>query len=205
MLAKNLDLSAKGLFFFFLFFYHAIASAGDGLIRIGGDFGLGAATVSVSGSKRIEQPGTFAAVVDYAYSSKYSLGIEHYRTLVDDRGPSSGVGFTGIFAKYYFYSGRAQNLPLDEYFTTDEIIVRGISPYCGASAGIGQASLRSLDASQAGNRSLSVGAYVGARAGLEYPLIHNFTIFAEGNLSGTVAGTGTILFPRASIGILYSL
>lgn len=183
----------------------SVGFAEEGLLRIGADVGLGSATVSVSGSKRIEQPGTFAVLFDYALSSLYTVGVEHFRTLVDDKGPSSGVGFTGAFGKYYFYSARPQILPANDYFVTDEIIVHGLSPYIGASVGIGQASLRSLDASQAGNRSLSVGAYVGARVGLEYPFIKNLTLFAEGNVSSTIAGTGTIFFPRASVGFLYSM
>jgi hypothetical protein len=176
----------------------------DGRLRIGGDAGLGIAQVQVSGSKRTEKPGTFAVQIDYALRSYLVVGVEHYRTLVNDNGPSSGVGFTGVFGKYYLFSTRAPVMPEDAHISQDEIIIKALSPYVGLSAGIGQASLRSLNESQGENRSLSVGSYIGGKVGFEYPIRHPWTTYLEGGAAATVVGTGTIIFVRVGAGLLYN-
>ena len=180
-------------------------SAENGLVRVGMDGGFGEADVQVSGSDRTESPYTFAFLIDYQLTSTLVLGVEHYRSLVDDDGPSSGVGFTGVFGKFFFGSMRTQNLPKNDVISQDEIIVKGYFPYVGVSAGVGQASLRALDATTGGDRSLSVGGYVGGKIGVEYPLQRDFTLFAEASFAMTVMGTGTIYFPRAAVGVMYEL
>ncbi len=206
MRASGIHLILSLVFALSLIGYSSQAHGDDGnRLRVGGDAGLGVAQVQVSGSKRLEKPGTFAVLIDYALSSSMVIGVEHYRTLVNDNGPSSGVGFTGVIGKYYFISPRAPVLPKDGHVVEDEIIIKALTPYIGVSAGVGQASLRSLNESQAQDRSLSVGGYVGGKIGLEYPVITNWTAFAEGSAASTVVGTGTILFLRVGFGILYNL
>ena len=192
--------------FFALLMQLPAVSLADGLgrVRAGADFGYGYANVSVSGSDRSEGPGTFSVMLEYSMTSSLVFGVEHYRTLVDDDGPSSGVGFSGIYGKYFFYNIRPQVLPVDNSISHDEYIVKAFSPYVGASVGIGQSSLRSLDASQAENRSLSVGAFVAGKMGIEYPIYQRYTLFTELNLAATIVGTGTIFFPRVGVGFFAS-
>jgi hypothetical protein len=192
------------LFLIALPFASARADRGDGRVRIGGDGGIGMATVDVSGTTRTEEPGTFAAFVDYSYGTHLTFGAEHYRTLVDDGGPSSAVGFTGLFAKYYPFLPRPQLLPVDDVIDTSSIVRRGYSLYVGTGFGIGQSSLRALKAEQKGKGD-SVGPYLSLKLGVEFPIRGRVGGFMESSFSQTGLGTGTISFPRATVGFFYFL
>ena len=176
----------------------------DALVRLGGDFGLGAALVSVDGIDRTEAPTAFGVHVDYSKFSYLTLGVEHFRTLINDNGLSTAVGFSGLFFKFYPFSTRSQVLPTETWITSDEIIHQAYSVYIGGAVGVGQSSLRALTEQQK-DRTISVGVYLGGRIGIEIPIRARLGAFTEFALSQTLVGTGTILFPRLSFGFFYYL
>lgn len=190
------------LFLLILFPVEELA-AESSRIRLGGDFGLGAALVSVDGIDRTESPTAFAINTEYSYSSYLTLGVEHFRTIVNDNGISTAVGFSGLFFKYYpFQTIRAQVMPTDTWFTEDEIIYKSYSIYVGGGLGVGQSSLRALTEQQK-NRTISVGIYGSGKVGIEKPIRGSFGSYAEFSVALTFAGTGTIFFPRLTFGLYY--
>lgn len=173
-------------------------------IRIGMDGGLGVATIKVSGSTRLEGPGTFSILAEYTLTSLQILGVEHFRTLVEDNGPSSGVGYSGLYYKYFMFSPRSQILPENQIIDSDAFYSIRLNPYLGLSMGIGQASLRSLNKSQSDGRALSVGTLAGGKLGVEMPIYKNYAMFSEASAVISIIGTGSIFFYRGTLGLLYS-
>ncbi len=114
---------------------------------------------------RSEGPGTLGFFVETFLTDKVGFGVDHTRGF--RLGPfSSGLNFTGIYARYYFLGPAPQAINSDGEHST--ILYKRYAMFLGWSGGVGQGQV-SRNADQVPNIS-GTGVYMGIRAGADYPM-----------------------------------
>lgn len=154
----------------------------------GASIGLGGtgiqSKVQVDGAEtnveRAEGPGTISLFADRIYNDTWSIAIEHIRGF--RLGPlSSGLSFTGVGAKWYFWS------PIPTYSEVSpestHLFIQQFSPFVGFTTGIASGSIKRTN-----DKITSVtgsGVYMGLRGGMDYLLKPGIGLRGESSLSTT--------------------
>jgi hypothetical protein len=174
-----------------------------GNLRFGGAGGYGEAAVTSSTDSKVSSPMGFSFSFDYALDSRRVIGAEHIRSL----NPSvmdTGVGLTGLFAKWYFWTPMPQDLSLIEKSEFNSgFVQKAISPFVGFGLGMAQGTLLSSDTTQPG--ASAVGAYLSLKLGAEYPVWKQFGSRAEFNYATTIIGSGSIQLMNFIVGLYMHL
>lgn len=156
--------------------------------RFGGGVGYGVAAVSGTKGSNTEGPGGLDFFVDYPLNPTLMIGAEHVRS-IESQPAGSGVGFTGILAKWYFMEPISQSY-LQDTTNRDEVFRKSWAPYIGTSFGMAQASVASDTTS--GDFISAIGFYGSIKGGIECPVWQNWGFRFESNYVQTLSGTGTI-------------
>lgn len=186
-------MSRKVAIFIFAIMFGGVAEAAD--FRLDLSSGLGFSLVQSRGEEQSESPGSFGASVEFPYRSRLSIGLEHVRTLAL-RTASTGVSLSGVSHRWYFWNPAPHGL-LNRNVSGTYILEKTISPFFGQGLGFMQSSLLPGEGGVIAN---SVGLYVKASGGLDFPLWDNWGISSEMSVSRTIAGYGSILMLTATIG-----
>ncbi len=131
---------------------------------------------------RAEGPGTISIYADRIYNDYWTLSLEHIRGF--RFGPlSSGLSFTGIGGKWYFWSP-IPSFPVLSPEST-HLFIQQFSPYLGAMVVAASGSI------YRGNDKVSTvsgsGMYFGLRGGMDFLLQPGFGLRGETSLSTTLS------------------
>ncbi len=147
--------------------------------RLGASIGYGGAglssTANVDGTltsvSRSEGPGMASVFVDELLTDYLDFSLEHIRGF--RLGPfSSGVSFTGMAFRWYFWGPAPNGNPDTKTETT--LFVRRYTPFVGLATGVALADIsRTNDLVP---RVTGSGAYIGIRLGADYPIRPGFGI-----------------------------
>ena len=163
-------------------------------------FGFGVGVSSEAGYF-VESPVGMAFMIDYTYSRKMSLGVDHLRTW--GLSPvSSSISFTNLNFKYYFI-GEIPTIGKD-YSIDDQKSVyfaNAMSWYLGTSLGFGQSSV--IPAEGVANASTS-GLGAGLKMGFDYNMFRRMGFRGEGSLTTTVMGEGSLAVFLMVFGFYYA-
>jgi hypothetical protein len=162
-------------------------------LRSGALLGLGSANSSVDSSSKSEGPLGLAIFLDYAYSPRWTVGGEHFRTFK----PSplgSKVGITGLSAKYSLLVPHTQIMFDGGTVDSSFFVQRNYVPYIGISLGIAQASLFKTSTSASDVDSSTIGGYLGVTFGVDYPMSGKWGLRSEIKAGQTIVGSGTISY-----------
>lgn len=134
--------------------------------------------------ERSEAPGIFNFYVESLVSDSLGFGIEHSRGF--RLGPfSSGLSFTGLTGRYYFFGGAPSLSP--DVTSESTVLIRQLAWFLGGGTGVAQGRI-TRDADRVLNISGS-GVYVGMKVGADVPwkldmilrpeIIYNMTFFSS--------------------------
>lgn len=167
-------------------------------LRVGGMLGLGKFNVSVQEIQKSEEPYSLSFFMDYSYSARMAIGVEHFRSAT--LAPiNSRVGMSGVSFKYYFLNPHPQILDEAKEIKKSFLIQKNYTPYYGFGIGYGQSSLfkrteTDVDAS-------TTGAYGTLRLGIERPWVSTWGLRSELNFGQTLMGSGTVSFYQLVVGM----
>lgn len=168
-------------------------------IRASASAGFGQALVKDENYKNSDLQGPISNTftVDYSVDAETEWGVEHKRTWSARSG--TAVGLTGITYKNFFWHSRPQieSLP-NNLLPRGQWDIHALSPYIGASAGIGQASI--ID-----KKMNAIGFYVGVTGGFDWYFARTWGLRFEGSGSSTISGQGRIDCVSAGMGIYLNL
>lgn len=178
------------------------AAWAEGTSRIQGHFGIGqGTTVSADGRTTfIENPMAFGFTVDHEWTDAFFIYTEHLRSF-GSAGTSNG--FTGWGVKYYPWMTPLQGL--GEYKDNSDrssTSLQGYSTYFGGDIGFAQSSV-SADAGH--SAIVSVGPFLGFKAGMEFPFSKKWSWVTEFNFAMSLGGTGTMNFFSITGGASFAL
>jgi hypothetical protein len=185
--------------FLFICLFSVASHAEVSRIRASASAGFGQAQVKDETLKKsdLQGPVSNTFTVDYSENGQSEWGVEHKRTWSSRSG--TAVGLTGITYKNFFWHSRPQieSVPLPR-LPRGQWDIHALSPYIGASAGIGQASIvdRKMNA---------VGFYLGVTGGLDWYFSRTWGIRMEGSGSSTISGQGRIDTVSAGLGVYFNL
>jgi len=169
-------------------------------IKVAALAGYGSATAAVKTVTLSESPMSMGIFIDYPIDERRYLGAEHIRSI--NLSPlSSGVSLTGITGKWYFYRPAPQSFA-DDIGARVTIHEYAISPYGGAAFGFAQSSLFSQTS---GANANTVGAYLGLKAGADFPLFRQFGARTEGGFTYNVVGEGKLQVLHFQLGFYVHL
>jgi hypothetical protein len=163
--------------------YRAILGLGIGGAGIKRNSSL---TSSVPGQvTRSEGFGTFEVAIERILSDRFTMALTHARGF--RLGPfSSGVGFTGLFGRYYFFQ---QTWGAGEAGSETTLLVRRILPYLGVGLGLASGTIERAPPDLVTSLSASA-LFVGVKLGADLPLSpKGFGVRAE--LGSSFTGTTT--------------
>ncbi|MEY4616891.1 MAG: hypothetical protein RJB66_1851 [Pseudomonadota bacterium] len=168
-------------------------------IRASASAGFGQAQVKDQNYKSADLQGPISNTftVDYSANGESEWGVEHKRTWSARSG--TAVGLTGLTYKNFFWHSRPQieSVPFPR-LPRGQWDIHAISPYIGASAGIGQASI--ID-----KKMNAIGFYLGVTGGLDWYSQRNWGLRMEASGSATLGGQGRIDTVSAGLGIYLNL
>lgn len=187
----------RGFFFLILLLAPLSASALD--LRLGFSGGLGNSVVSARGASQKEGPGGFGAFVDYAMTSRQTIGLEHLRTFAV-KPVSTGVSISGLTWKWYYLNPAPTALnPLA--LSRSYLFERYLAPYFGAGVGFSQSSL--LPDTEGGTVTNAVGIYGKGRAGIDIPWLDRAGFNGDFSVATTLLGQGTVTMFNMTMGLYY--
>jgi hypothetical protein len=177
-------------------------------VSICGSIGLGGAGVTnivydpSTGANvpvaRSESPGVFSLSVDYPLSDRWLISVEETRGFRVTPF-SSGAGFLGLAARWFFLSPVPQfsNAKAQPDFT--RILIQGFAPYIGLGAGVASATVdRTNDQIPEVTNS---GVYTGFKLGAEYPLSWGSGLRIEAGSSQTFSSTSGVTGAFLQLGL----
>lgn len=157
-------------------------SSGPAQWRYGGAIGYGGMgvhqTQSIDGQDsavdKSEGPGVLELFIDRRLTERATLGIDHGRGF--RFGPaSSGVSFTGLTYRWFFWKGAPFPTPTNGQSST--IFVRALYPFIAFSSGLAAADItRHYDKV---TNVTGTGVYAGFRIGFEIPMNNSWGIRPE--------------------------
>lgn len=188
----------KKIIYIALFIINAKSYALESNIRVGGLLGLGKFSVTVQEIQKSEDPYSLSFFMDYSYSSRMAIGVEHFRSATISP-INSRIGMSGISMKYYFLNPHPQILNDAKEITKTFLIQKNYSPYYGFGIGYGQSSLfkrteTDIDAS-------TTGAYMSLKLGAERPFVNTWGLRSELNIGQTFLGSGQVSFYQLVFGL----
>jgi hypothetical protein len=134
---------------------------------------------------RSEGFGTMEVGIERILSDRLTAAISHSRGF--RMGPfSAGVGFTGFFARYYFFQ---QSWGSSESGSETTLMVRRILPYLGAGIGLASGTIERAPPDLVTSLSASA-LFLGARLGADVP-INSKGFGVRGELGTSFTGTTT--------------
>ena len=168
-----------------VFLFLSVNSYADELARIyfGGGFGTASASNEI---QRSEGPYGMLAGIDYVFTTKVSLGVEHLRS-VSLSPAASSISYSGLTATFYYPGNSPTTVYKADELRPGTMMTRDISTYLGASIGFAQASMLPDVTGKSANVAGIYGAF---RGGFDFTWIGRLGIRNQIEITQTLLGSG---------------
>lgn len=162
-------------------------------LRFNGLLGFGTSEVSVGSGAKSEGPQAISLGLDYLYSPRWLVGVQHSRTAtVSPLG--SKVGMTGLSFKYSLFVPHSQVLLSDAIVEKSFFQQKNWVIFLGTDVGMAQGSLFKTSSSPDDRDSSTVGLFVGGTLGVDYPFVDQWGLRSELKVGQTIISSGQISY-----------